>query len=170
MYHSFFQNAAKMLLNIGAWLDKAEAHAAERKTDPVHFLNARLVPDQFHLTKQIQVACDNAKLAAARLSGGQAPVHEDNETTVAEIKSRINATADYLRSLQADDFSGAADRQIVLPFMPDLYMNGDEYFQEFVVPNFYFHLSMAYAILRESGVNLGKQDFMGSLPMKPLQK
>lgn len=170
MYHSFFQNAAKMLLNIGAWLDKAEAHAAERKCDPANFLNSRLAPDQFHLTKQIQTACDNAKLASSRLSGRQAPVNEDNETTVAELKSRINATVDYLRSFQADDFAGAADRQIVLPFMPDLYMNGDEYFQEFVIPNFYFHLSMAYAILRESGVNLGKQDFMGSLPMKPLQK
>lgn len=170
MYHSFFKTAAKMLLNISAWLDKAEAYAAERKCAPANFLNSRLAPDQFHLTKQIQTACDNAKLAASRLSGREAPVHEDNETSIAELKARINATADYLRSFQADDFAGAAEKQIVLPFMPDLYMNGEEYFEEFVIPNFYFHLNMAYAILRESGVHLGKQDYMGNLPLKPLQK
>lgn len=170
MYHSFYQTAAKMLLNISAWLDKGEAHTTERKCDVANLLNARLAPDQFHLTKQIQVACDNAKLSSSRLSGRQAPVNEDSETTVAEIKSRINATVDYLRSFQADDFAGAADKQIVLPFMPDLYLTGEEYFNEFVIPNFYFHLNTAYAILRNNGVNLGKQDYMGSLPMKPLQK
>lgn len=169
MYHQTIQQFAGMLLKLSEQLDKAQAYSEERKFDVANLLNARLAPDQFSLLKQIQVACDNAKFAAARFSGQEAPSHPDTETTVDELKTRIEHTVDYLRSFQPEDFAGADDRQVVLKFLPTLYMHGHEYLHNFALPNFYFHTTTAYSIMRNNGVPLGKQDYMAKPPFKPLE-
>ncbi|PIQ24417.1 DUF1993 domain-containing protein [bacterium (Candidatus Blackallbacteria) CG17_big_fil_post_rev_8_21_14_2_50_48_46] len=168
MYYETLQIFAKMLLNLSAWLDKLEAYAEERKFDPANLLTARLAPDQFPLIRQIQSSCDSAKFAASRLTGREAPSHPDTETNLAELKSRIQATVDYLRSFDETDFKDSAEKQVVLPFFPDKFLTGQAYLQEFALPNFYFHLNTSYAILRHNGVCIGKQDYIGSLPFQEL--
>ena len=169
MYLQSVQEFSKMLTNISGLLDKAVLHAEAKKFDINNLLNARLAPDQFSLIRQIQICCDNVKAVAARLSGQDAPVHEDNEQTVDELKARITKVQDYVKGFKADDFTGAADRKIVLPFLPGVYMDGDQYLFEFATPNFYFHVSTAYAILRHNGVDIGKRDFIGHVDMKPME-
>lgn len=169
MYQEFFTQFANSLISLSNQLDKAEAYAQARKFDIQNLLQSRLAPDQFPLGKQVQIACDNAKLAAARLSGQEAPKHDDSETTIDEFKARIQHTVDYLRSFKEEDFSDAANKKIILPFMPSFYFDGNDYLYHFVVPNFFFHVTTAYAILRHNGVELGKQDFMHGLPMKPVE-
>lgn len=169
MYYQSIQQMAKMIGGLSAQLDKAQAYAESRKFDVQNLLASRLAPDMFPLLKQVQVVCDTSKFAAARLSGREAPSHPDTEQTLAELKGRIEHTLDYLRSFSEDDFAGADDRKVVLNFMPDKYLLGSEYLQSFSLPNFYFHLTTAYAILRHNGVELGKQDYMVGLPFKPLE-
>lgn len=169
MYHQSIQQLAKMLTGLSAQLGKASDFAAARKFEMSVLFGSRLAPDQFALSKQIQVACDTAKFAAARLSGREAPSHPDTEQTLEEFQARIQHTVDFLRSFGEDDFAGADDRKVVLDFMPDKYILGQDYLHQFVLPNFYFHLTTAYAIMRHNGVELGKQDFMVMLPMKPLE-
>ena len=169
MYFTTLQSFSKMLQNMSGWLDKLETYAAERKFDPANLFSARLSPDQFPLLKQIQISCDTAKFMAARLSGQEAPTFADTETTLAELKTRIAETVAYLQGFSAADFAGADERQIILPFLPDLYMIGKDYFEQFATPNFYFHLNMVYALLRHNGVPLGKQDYLGQVALKPLK-
>ncbi len=169
MYFETIQQFANTLLKLSELLDKAQAYSEERKFDIANLLNARLAPDQFSLGKQIQVACDNAKFAAARFAGQQAPSHPDTEQTVAEFKTRIEHTVDYLRSFKEDDFTDASDRRVVLGFLPHLYLMGHEYLHNFALPNFYFHVTTAYSILRNNGVSIGKQDYMAAPPFKPLE-
>jgi hypothetical protein len=149
-------------------LDKAAAFAAAKKIDPAVLLNSRLAPDMFALTRQVQVATDLAKNGAARLAGVEPPRYEDNETTIDQLKDRLAKAVAFIKSLDAKQIDGAADRQITFPLGPTNKgeMKGDDYLNHFVLPNVYFHLTAAYAILRHCGVEIGKQDFLGAIPMK----
>ena len=149
-------------------LDKAEAFAIAKKIDSSVLLNSRLAPDMFALARQVQVAADLAKSGVARLAGVEAPRYEDNETTIPQLKERIAKTVAYLKSLDQKQIDGAADRQITFPLGPTKkgQMRGDDYLNHFVLPNVYFHLTAAYAILRHCGVEIGKQDFLGAIPIK----
>lgn len=155
----------KMLANVDKWLDKAETHAKDRKFDVETLLVARLAPDQYALLRQIQSLCDAAKTPAARLAGKEPPIHVDNEKTWAEIRNRIKTCEEYLRNLTHADFKGAETRVIPLPFMPGKGAPAKPYVEELALPNFYFHASMTYGILRHNGVPLGKQDFIGGMTL-----
>lgn len=169
MYYQTILQFKKMLLNLSKILDKAVEYSEAKKFDSTILINDRLAPDQFSFTRQIQLACDNAKFIASRLSGKEAPKHEDNEKTIEELKERITKATEYLDSFTTEDFDGCTDRKIQLPFRPGLYLNGEEYFVEFAVPNFYFHVTTAYSILRHNGLNIGKMDYLGSVNFKPLE-
>jgi len=156
----------KTLKNIDAWLAAAEKHATAKKFAVENLLTARLAPDQFHFTRQIQTACDNAKFMPGRLTGKEWPKHEDTETTVEQLHARIAATQSYLETFKAADFDGAAERHITLPWTEGKWMTGTEYAIQFALPNFYFHTTLAYEILRHNGVELGKRDFIGGIPLK----
>ncbi|MFT5417731.1 MAG: hypothetical protein ACI915_004074, partial [Gammaproteobacteria bacterium] len=131
-------------------------------------LQARLSPDQFNLIRQIQVACDTAKLAAARLADKEedAPKHEDSETTLSEIKARLQSVIDYLQTFKAADFDSAAERRISQPRWKGKSLSGEEYLIQHAVPNLYFHVTTTYAILRHNGVEVGKMNYLGELPYK----
>jgi uncharacterized protein len=163
IYSSLVPQLTKMLQNLDRWLTAAEDHAKAKSFDPAVLLVARLAPDQYALTRQIQAVCDGAKFTCARLSGKTPPSHPDTETTVEQLHARIRTVVEYLGSFSAADFEGAEAREIVLPFMPTKAMKGADYLSEMALPNFYFHVAHAYAILRHNGVPLGKQDYIGSL-------
>jgi len=153
---------------LSAVLDKAAAYAAAKKIDPSVLLNSRLSPDMFALVRQVQVAADQAKNGSARLAGVEAPRYEDTETTVDQLKARLAKTVAYLKTLDPKQIDASADRQITFPLGPNNngHMKGDDYLSHFVLPNFYFHCTAAYAILRHCGVDIGKRDFLGAIPMK----
>lgn len=159
---------ATQLGQLALWLDKAAAHAAAKKFDADTLLTARLAPDQFPLVRQIGSACDTAKLAGARLSGKTAPVHADDQKTLADCKARLTEVVAWLRELAPADFAKAADVKVVFPWMPGKYLTGADYAVQFAIPNFHFHLTHAYAILRHNGVELGKADFLGPIPFRDL--
>ncbi len=165
MFFETIQQFHKMLTGFSAICDKAARYAEGRKFDPNNYLTARLAPDMFPLLRQVQSACDAAKNGAARLSGQDAPVHEDNEKTFADVKERVHKCAAYLATFKPEHFHGAAERHITLPFMPDKYFLGKDYLIEFAVPNFYFHLTTAYDLLRHAGADIGKQDFLTSMKL-----
>jgi hypothetical protein len=165
-YEIAIVQSKKMLSNVGKWLDAAVAHAQKKSFDPNVLLAARLAPDQYALTRQIQAACDSAKVTAARLAGKDPPKHPDTEQTVDELHKRLHTVTAYLDTFTAADFAGAATRVIELPFLEGKVISGDDYFREMQLPNFYFHVSMTYAILRHNGVDLGKRDFIGSLNVR----
>jgi hypothetical protein len=143
-------------------LQKAEANAAERKIDPQVFVVARLAPDMLPLTKQVQIASDNAKGAAARLAGREIPRYEDNEASFAELQARIAKTLDYLATFKPADLEGSEDRSVTLKIAgKDVQMKGLKYLLDAAMPNFYFHVTTAYDILRHNGVPLGKGHFLG---------
>lgn len=148
-------------------LGKAEAYAAAKKFDPAVLLNSRLAPDMFPLVRQVQVACDQAKNGSARLAGVEAPRYEDNETTIDQLKARIEKTIAFLKNLDPKKIDAAAESEISFPLGPTnkARMKGDDYLNHFMLPNFYFHLTAAYAILRHSGVDVGKRDFLGAIPI-----
>ena len=148
-------------------LDKAEAHAEAKKIDPTVLLNARLFPDMFPLSRQVQIACDQAKNGAARLAGLEPPKHEDNEKTFAELKARIAKALAYVKTLDAKAIDAATDRQVTFPLGPNNkgHMKGADFLNHFVLPNFYFHLTTAYDILRHCGLDVGKRDFLGAIPL-----
>ncbi|MBK7398879.1 MAG: DUF1993 domain-containing protein [Myxococcales bacterium] len=156
----------KMLQNLDTFLQKGVAHAKQRSFEPSVLLSARLAPDQYAFTRQVQAACDAAKFAAARLAGKDPPAHPDTEQTVEELHARIQKVVDYLGTFSAKDFEGAEARAITLSFMPGKTISGENYLVELAAPNFYFHLTTAYAILRHNGVEVGKKDFIGSLELK----
>lgn len=149
-------------------LDKAEVFAAAKKIDPSVLLNMRLAPDMFALTRQVQVATDLAKNGAARLAGVEPPRFEDTETTIPQLKERLAKTVAYLKSLDQKQIDGAIDREITFPLGPTKkgQMTGADYLNHFLLPNVYFHLTAAYAILRHAGVGLDKPDFLGAIPLK----
>jgi len=151
-----------MLDNLSHFLDKAQAHAEARKFDPAALLQYRLAPDMLPFTRQIQLACDHAKNGVARMSGVEAPKFEDNEATFAELKARIRKTLDYLATVPADRLDGTEDRDITFPVGRESTrtMKGEAYLKHWSLPNFLFHVTTAYVILRHNGVDLGKKDFL----------
>lgn len=157
---------AKTLHNLDRWLKSAEDYATARKFPVDNLIGMRLAPDQFPLVKQVQTACDNAKFIPGRLTAKDWPAHADTETTFEQLHARIAALLSYLDTFKAEDFAGAEDRKISLPWMQGKWMTGAEYVSQFALPNFYFHISLAYGILRHSGVPLGKSDFIGGVPMR----
>lgn len=166
MYAETIRQMNKLLGQVSKWLEAAAAHAEAKKFDPNVLLMSRLAPDQFPLVKQVQTACDTAKLVAARLSGKQAPAHPDTEQTVAELQARIQAVRGYLDTFAASDFDGAAARAISTPRWEGKVMSGADYFLEHGMPNFYFHVTHTYAILRHNGVALGKKDYLGPINLR----
>lgn len=158
----------KMLGNLSAILDKAAAFAEPKKIDMEVLLNARLAPDQFNLLRQIQIACDTANLGAARLTGKEAttPSFPDTEKTLAEVKARIASTIEILRKLTEADFADSATRRISQPRWEGKTLSGEEFLIQHVLPNFYFHVTTAYAILRHNGVDVGKKDYLGAMPYR----
>ena len=153
----------KMLDNLDAWLAKAIEHAKSKSIEPDVLLGCRLIADMYPLVRQVQASCDSAKFAASYLSGKEAPSHPDTEQTMAELRARIRVCLDYLETFKAIDFEGAESRYVTLRFMPTKEISGSDYLTEMAIPNFYFHISTAYGILRQNGVDIGKRDFMGSL-------
>jgi hypothetical protein len=153
---------------LSAVLDKAAAFALAKKADESVLLGYRLAPDMFALTRQVQIACDQAKNGAARLSGAEPPRFEDNETTIAQLKDRIGKTIAFLKTVDQTSIDNSVDREITFPLGPTNKgnMKGIDYLNHFVLPNFYFHLTAAYAILRHCGVEVGKQDFLGAIPLR----
>lgn len=149
-------------------LTKAEAFAKEKGTSDADFLADRLAPDMFPLSQQVQIACDNAKGATARLSGTEAPKFEDSETTFAELQSRIDKTLAFVQSVPESAFASAADRQVVLPYFADKYLTGFDYAREYAIPNFFFHLVTAYALVRKSGAPIGKADYANGINFRDL--
>lgn len=157
---------AKVLNNLVSILGKAEAFATERKIQPEVLLQSRLFPDQFPLMRQIQIACDAAKLGVARLTGKTAPVNEDTEVTMADARARIQSTVQFLNSVNAADFADAENKSITNQWWNGKSLSGKDYFAQHLIPNFYFHITTAYAILRKNGVTIGKHDFLGELPFR----
>jgi uncharacterized protein len=149
-------------------LDKAAAYCEGKKIDPAALLNTRLFPDMFALTRQVQSACDQAKNGSARLAGIDPPRYEDTEQTIAELKARIAKTLAFVKTLDAKKIDASADREITFPLGSTNkgHMTGADYLNHFVLPNFYFHLTTAYDILRHCGVEIGKRDFFGAIPMR----
>ena len=157
----------RVLNSLATILDKAEQWITERGIDPTAVLQARLAPDMFTFTRQIQIATDNAKGAAARLAGQTPPSFEDNEVSFAELKARVAKTIAFLQSVPEGSFAGAEDRPIKLMLGPpgkqqERNFTGLDYLLGFATPNVYFHYSMAYALLRHNGLDIGKKDFIGS--------
>jgi hypothetical protein len=167
LYDVAVPQPVKMLGNLDRWLGAAIGFADRKKFEINNLMKARLAPDQFTFDKQVQTACDNAKFFAARLAGKDSwPQHPDTETTFAELRARIASVISYLESYRPEDFTGAEERKITLPWMEGKWMRGDEYAAQFAIPNLYFHLTTAYAILRHNGVELGKRDYIGGVPMR----
>lgn len=153
-------------------LAKAKAHIAEQGLNEAEFLDKRLASDMFPLVKQVQIACDNAK-GVCRLAGMEPPVHEDTEATIDELLARIDKTMAFLQTLTEASFAGGEDRQIILSYFPKYfpgkYMAGFDFVREQLIPNFFFHFSMAYALVRLQGVEIGKADYINGLPLRDIQ-
>jgi hypothetical protein len=152
---------SRMLNNLDEWLQKGAAYAQSKSFEPDVLAQARLAPDQYPLVQQVQSACDAAKYAAAYLSGQKAPSHPDTEKTLSELRARIRTCINYLGTFKAADFAGAEERRVAPPWMQGSSVRGDQYLTRIGVPNFYFHVTTAYAILRHNAVDLGKRDFIG---------
>ena len=160
------QQFKKMLGQLDLWIEKGVAYAQKKSFDPNVLVNARLAPDQYPLVRQVQSSCDTAKFAAARLTGKEAPKHPDTEQTIDELRARIRSCIAFLDTLKSEDFAGSEARRIELPFLEGKLLSGADYLREMATPNFYFHVTHAYAILRHNGVDLGKMDYIGSLTTK----
>jgi uncharacterized protein len=163
MYFEAFGQIKQTLGQLDKWLTAAAAHATAKSFDPKVVLELRLAPDQFAFARQVQTACDTAKLAAARLCGKEAPKHPDTEQSLDELSARVKSVSAYLDGFSAADFEGAATRRVTQPRWEGQYMLGADYFWQHALPNFFFHATHAYAILRHNGVSLGKKDFLGPL-------
>jgi hypothetical protein len=164
--YPFILEFKKLLTNLDGWLDKTVASATARKFDPNTLLQARLAPDMFPLLRQIQAVCDQVKYAAGRTAGKDQPSHPDTEQTIDELRARIAKVRDYLDGFTAADFEGADDRRVTTPRWEGKSMSAAEYFVQHATPNVFFHLSMTYAILRHNGVDVGKRDFLGPMPLR----
>jgi len=163
MYQASAPRFANTLRNLSAILDKAQAHAEAKKLDPAVLGSLRLIADMFPFARQVQIACDTAKGAVARLAGAEIPKHEDTEQTVAELKARIAKTLDFIGSVPAAKIDGSEEREVVLKMRgQDVKFSGLQYLLGHAWPNFYFHVTTAYNILRANGVEVGKRDFIGN--------
>ncbi|MFO0679172.1 MAG: DUF1993 domain-containing protein [Polyangiaceae bacterium] len=157
---------SKMLRNLDAWLDKAQTFAKAKNMDADTFMNFRLAPDMYPLVKQVQSACDSAKFSAAYFSGKEAPAHPDTETTMAEARERIAKCLAFLETVSEKDCAGMDEKKISPKWAKGGWLKGDHYALQVAIPNFYFHVTTAYAILRHNGVDVGKMDYMGAVPFK----
>ncbi len=166
MYFQIIAQMKKQLAQLDKWLEATIANAELRKFDPNVLLTARLSPDQFAFARQVQITCDTAKLGASRVTGKDAPSHADTEATIAELRARVQSVISYLDGFAEKDFESVATRVVTQPRWEGKTMTGHDYFLEHVVPNFYFHLTTAYALLRHNGVPVGKRDFLGALTQK----
>ena len=160
MYHQVISQCVHMLKNLESWLDKAEEHAAAKKFDVGVLMAGRLAPDMKPFIYQVQSACDYVKAAAAWLSGQTPPKHEDNEQTIEEVRARIRKTVAFAESVKEAHFADAVARKVSLSWAPGKVLGGKDYLLQISIPNIYFHLAMAYAILRHNGVDIGKMDFL----------
>ncbi|HEY1448763.1 MAG TPA: DUF1993 domain-containing protein [Caulobacteraceae bacterium] len=163
MHHQVISQCTQSLKAMETLLDKAEQHAAAREFDVRVLMASRLAPDMQPFTYQVQSACDYVKLAAAWLSGLTPPKHEDNEQTPGELRDRIRKTVAFAESVKGAQYAGADERKVSLSWAPGKVMNGDDYLLQMTIPNTYFHIAMAYAILRHNGVDVGKMDFLGPI-------
>jgi hypothetical protein len=157
---------AKTLANLERWMEKAEAYAKERSFETDVLAQARLAPDMFSFAQQVQSACDQAKYAAAYLGGKPAPSHPDTEKTFAELRERIAKCLAFVATVGEGDLAGADERRVAPPWLGGRWLTGRDYLVHVAVPNFFFHATAAYAILRQNGVPLGKLDFVGALPAR----
>ena len=163
MYQASAPRFANTLRNLSAILDKAQAHCEAKKIDPAVMCGMRLIADMFPLARQVQVACDSAKGAVARLAGVDIPRHEDTEQSFAELKQRIARTVDFILSVSPEKIDGSEERAVTLKLGgKEVTYTGLQYLLGFAYPNFYFHVTTAYDILRANGVELGKRDYIGT--------
>jgi len=163
MHQASAPRFANTLRNLSAILDKAQAHCESKKIEPAALTQARLFPDMFPLTRQVQIACDTAKGAVARLAGVEVPKHEDTEQSFAELKARIAKTIDFVQSVGAAKIDGSEGREVVLKMRGgEVKFTGLQYLMGHAWPNFYFHVTTAYNILRHNGVEIGKRDYIGT--------
>jgi uncharacterized protein len=163
MYQASVPVFVRMLNNLSAVLDRAAAHAEAKKIDPAVLINARLYPDMLPLSKQVQIATDNAKGAAARLAGQEPPKYDDTEVTFADLKARIQKTVDFLNAFRPEQIDGSDEKTVTLQIRGNpVPFQGLAYLSNHATPNFYFHVTTAYDILRHNGVDIGKSDFLGT--------
>jgi hypothetical protein len=167
MYTEMFSQMKKQLGQLDKWLGSAGEYAKSKPFDPSVLVGSRLAPDQFQLSRQVQICCDTVKLAASFLSGKIADSQPDTEQTLEELQGRVRSIIAYLDGFSAADFDGAATRVVSQPRWKGEWMTGADYFVQHAVPNFYFHLTTAYAILRHNGVSVGKRDFLGAQTKRP---
>jgi hypothetical protein len=163
MYFPVISQCMQTLRNLDGCLDKAEKYAAARKFDVGVLLASRLAPDMHNFVYQVQSACDYVKGAAAWLSGQTPPKHEDTEKTIGEVRQRIAKTVAFAESVKEAQYAGAGDRKVSFSWAPGKTMGGEDYLLQMIIPNAYFHMAMAYAILRHNGVDVGKMDFLGRI-------
>lgn len=166
MYNITVPVFIKSLSNMGSILEKAEKESSEKKLDLEHLLTDRLYPDQFNFTRQIQIACDNAKGTTSKLAEIDNPKMEDTEKTVEELKVRIEKTIDFLKTIRPEQIEGSEDKKIAIYSAPGKFLNGLEYVSKVALPNFFFHIVTGYSILRHNGISLGKADYLGELSLK----
>jgi uncharacterized protein len=166
MHFAIIRQMRKTLAQLETWLDAAAAFAAKKSFDPNVFIGLRLAPDQFPFVRQIQSSCDTVKLAAARLAGQEAPKHADTEQTLEELRARVKSVLAYVDGFSATDYAEAGSRTVTTPRWEGKTMTATDYLLEHALPNFYFHTTHAYAILRHNGVELGKRDFLGPLSFR----
>ncbi len=153
---------SKNLLALRGILEKARTHADNHKFNPDLFLDTKLAPDMFNFTRQVQITTDIAKGAAARLGGKTAPIFEDKEKSLEDLISRVNMTLNFLENFKPEDFAEFREKKISFPWKPGASLEGIDFLTSHAIPNFYFHMSMTYALLRSFGVNIGKGDFLGA--------
>lgn len=162
MYQASVPTFLRQLQALSVILDKAMAHAQSTGLDPAQLTTARLAPDMLPFTNQIFIATDTAKGCAARLAGVEAPVFADSETTLPELQARIGKTLDYLKTFRPEQIDGSEERAVTLKLRSgEVTFTGLSYLQTFAMPNFFFHVTTAYGLLRQQGVPLGKLDFLG---------
>lgn len=168
MYEFTIPNFIRGLEALDTQLEKAAGYADKKKFDPSVYLTSRLAPDMYPFTKQIQICTDMAKGTAARVTGQTPPKFEDNEQTLQDLRARVRKTIEYLKTFKASQFQGCETRKVEIPWQKGKCLPGLEYATQIGIPNFYFHLTAAYAILRHNGVDVGKTDFLGKVEFQTL--
>lgn len=157
---------SKMLRNLDAILAKIPAYADHKKIEADVLLQSRLAPDQFNFIRQVQIACDAAKICVSKLTGKDAPVHDDKEISLVQLRTRISETLKFLSGFSESDFVNAKDKSVTTPRWEGKTLQGHEYLIQHSIPNVYFHITTAYQILRHNGMDVGKKDYLGALPFK----
>jgi uncharacterized protein len=168
MIHHAIRQMHKMLGQLDTWLVKTTEYAQKKPFDANTLLVFRLAPDQYPLVRQVQLSCDHAKFAPARVTGKEAPSHPDTEQTIEALHARIASVRSWIDGFGAADFVGAEKRLVVLPRWEGKGLTGEDYILEYAMPNFYFHVTHAYAMLRHNGLDVGKKDYVGPLHLKAL--